>query len=453
MRRILLSTLKIKGRFVHRVICSVAIAVVSLSLSGCAIDRLLNSSEPPEGTEIDPSAVQTRDGALKVQRTAMVGLTRAFADIAYTTSVFTDELAAAALGSGGPNQLDARQATTEVLPGVLADALYSNLHVARINASHAITLLQRFGSSRDSALIAETYAVQAQAIVYLAEAFCSGIPLTRVPLDGDMHYTRGLSTHELLDSAVALFDSAIAYANDSVRVSSLAKLGKGRALVNMGKYTDARDAVQDVETAYQYLLRFSTVTTGISFWKSSDHQNQITVEIVNGEGGTGMDWIASDPALQDPRVPVTAASPHKQLKFSGPSLSVPMTKGVEARMIEAEALLQPANAPSGDWLMPLNSARATVGLPPLSDPGTAQARVDLLFRERAFWFYHEGHRLADYRRLVRQYGRAPLMVYPNGSYTRSTWYIPAYETNYLFSPPRSEEERNHRYSGCINLEP
>lgn len=453
MKRINLYTSTMKYRFVHRLLCPIAIALLSLTVSGCAIDRLLNSSEPPEGTDIDPSAVQTRDGALKVQRAAVVALTRAFADLAYHTSVFTDELAASALGSGGPAQLDARQVSTEGLPGVLVDALYNNLHVTRINASHAITLLQRFGSASDSALIAETYAIQAQAIVFLAEAFCSGIPLTRVPLDGGMQYTRALSTDELLDSAVVLFDSAIAYANDSVRVTSLAKVGKGRALVNRGKYADAKEAVQGVQTSYQYLLRFSTATTGITFWKSTDHQNQLTVEVINGEGGTGMNWIASDPALQDPRVPVTPTAPHKQLKFSGASLSVPMTKGVEARMIEAEALLQPANAPSGDWLMPLNSARATVGLPPLIDPGTAQARVDLLFRERAFWFFYEGHRLADYRRLVRQYNRPVLMVYPNGAYTRGTWHTPAYETNYLFSPPRSEEERNSRYSGCINVEP
>jgi len=41
----------------------------------------------------------------------------------------------------------------------------------------------------------------------------------------------------------------------------------------------------------------------------------------------------------------------------------------------------------------------------LTDPGTAEARVDLLFRERAFWFFLTGHRQGDLRRLIRQYGR------------------------------------------------
>ena len=65
----------------------------------------------------------------------------------------------------------------------------------------------------------------------------------------------------------------------------------------------------------------------------------------------------------------------------------------------------------------LNGARATVpGLASLSDPGTPDARVDLTFRERAFWMFMTGHRLGDLRRLVRQYGRGSETVFPTGAY-------------------------------------
>ena len=43
---------------------------------------------------------------------------------------------------------------------------------------------------------------------------------------------------------------------------------------------------------------------------------------------------------------------------------------------------------------------------PLTDPGNATARVDQLFREKAFWQFGRGHRLGDLRRLIRDYGRA-----------------------------------------------
>src|SRR5690606_40849192 len=39
------------------------------------------------------------------------------------------------------------------------------------------------------------------------------------------------------------------------------------------------------------------------------------------------------------------------------------------------------------------------GLPPLEDPGTDEARVDLLFQERAYWLFLTGRRHADMRRL------------------------------------------------------
>jgi hypothetical protein len=55
-------------------------------------------------------------------------------------------------------------------------------------------------------------------------------------------------------------------------------------------------------------------------------------------------------------------------------------------------------------------------LPALTDPGSADARVNLLFQERAFWMYLTGHRLGDLRRLVRQYGRGAETVFPTGNY-------------------------------------
>ena len=44
--------------------------------------------------------------------------------------------------------------------------------------------------------------------------------------------------------------------------------------------------------------------------------------------------------------------------------------------------------------------------PALTDPGTADARVNLLFREMAFWQFGRGYRLGNLRRLIRDYGRA-----------------------------------------------
>jgi hypothetical protein len=90
-----------------------------------------------------------------------------------------------------------------------------------------------------------------------------------------------------------------------------------------------------------------------------------------------------------------------------------VAKGVEARLIEAEAQLRAGN--SAGALSTLNAARSTVtGLAPLTDAGTADARIDQLFRERAFWMFGTGHRVGDLRRLIRQYNRTQTTVFPTG---------------------------------------
>jgi hypothetical protein len=100
-----------------------------------------------------------------------------------------------------------------------------------------------------------------------------------------------------------------------------------------------------------------------------------------------------------------------------PARESPMAiiSGVEARLIEAEAALKAGNTTT--WLAKLNELRARVtGLPALTDPGSANARLDLTFRERAFWLFGRGYRLGDMRRLVRQYSRSPESVFPTGDW-------------------------------------
>jgi hypothetical protein len=426
------------------------IAILSLSTSGCAIDRLLDASEPLEGSELDPREVSTREGAIRLQRSVVTSLAAAYSDVSHHTAVFTDELTISDIASGtAPVNIDAR--VPNLVNNLIFSSAYEKLHRARVRAAQAITLLRRYGTAQDSALIGETYALQAQAILFLGEMFCSGVPLTRVPFEGGLEYTPGIPTTQLFETAAALFDTAYQFGKDSLPIATLAKIGRGRALMNLHRYAEARTAVQGVATGDQYTVRYATVTGAVPFW-STPAANAL-VDVENNEGGTGLEWAAEPPAVQDPRVPLAAGTFRRQQKFTSAAVTVVLAKGAEARMIEAEALLQPANAPEGDWLAPINSARATIGLDPLTDPGSADARVDLLFRERAFWFFLEGHRLGDLRRLVRQYNRLAMTVYPTGAYPRGTWRTPAYGTEYVFAPPVAEETANPLYTGCIDRNP
>ena len=116
-------------------------------------------------------------------------------------------------------------------------------------------------------------------------------------------------------------------------------------------------------------------------------------------------------------------------------------------MIEAEAALRAQNAASA--LTILNAARATVtGLAPLTDAGTADARINQLFRERAFWLFGRGYRLGDMRRLVRQYNRAPTSVFPVGAWHKGG----NYGSDMNFPVPQAEQNNPNVPAGqsCLD---
>ena len=132
---------------------------------------------------------------------------------------------------------------------------------------------------------------------------------------------------------------------------------------------------------------------------------------------------------------------------TGAATPTVLANGTEARLIEAEATLRAGDAAT--WLSTLNGLRATQispALAPLVDPGTANARIDLQFRERAFWLFATGHRLGDLRRLVRQYGRPTETVFPTGAYRAGRVCGP--DVN--IAMPNVSETRNPNYKGCLD---
>jgi hypothetical protein len=121
-------------------------------------------------------------------------------------------------------------------------------------------------------------------------------------------------------------------------------------------------------------------------------------------------------------------------------------------MIEAEAAFKAGNAPG--MVTKLNQARTEGGvanLPAtLTDPGTDAARVDLVFRERAFWLFSTGHRVGDMRRLVKFYGRTVGNTFPSGDWHKGG----QYGTDVSFPVPQAEETNpNFQRSACTTTTP
>lgn len=112
-------------------------------------------------------------------------------------------------------------------------------------------------------------------------------------------------------------------------------------------------------------------------------------------------------------------------------------------LIRAEAALAAGDV-SG-MLSILNALRADVGLAELSDPGNDAERVDVLFEERARWFFATAHRLSDLRRLVRQYGRAEDDMFPTGPYFKGGEY-----GNDVNFPIPDQEKENPNFDACLD---
>jgi hypothetical protein len=137
--------------------------------------------------------------------------------------------------------------------------------------------------------------------------------------------------------------------------------------------------------------------------------------------------------------------------------AIDAVNGIDARLIEAENLLK--NNDVTGWLAKLNGLRngadrvtgvgtvtlSATALPNLVDPGTPAARINLMFREKAFWTFARGQRLGDLRRLVRQYGRASTDVFPEGVHFKAGNF--GSDVNL---PVVTDEENNPNFTGCLD---
>jgi len=459
----------------------------------------------------DPTTLNNPAGASLLARGAVSGLRDALSQSVYVSGAFTDEttgITGTTVDSRNPNT------TIDVI------AAYSALQVARNNAALARAVMQKYAPD-SSRTLAELYATEGYTEVLLAELYCSGIPLSTVDFQQDFTYHAGSTSAEVYATAAALFDTASSLARDSI--ATLARVGWGRALLELGQFDSAAHVVASVPTSSEYRMRVALGSQGVPLAVLASRYNGTNggVSMSDAEGHNGLPFVSAN----DPR-----AWPVKGVLFIGSSTysyyypvqyaaagqgdtaTMVVSSGVEARLIEAEADLRrngtqwltilntlrtdgsysvqtrtgvpgvspaPAGYPDTTWnpgtgsyvIPPEVMADASPqcdqgdgitpppctdtvwyrGLAPLADPGATlsgqaatDARVDLLFRERAFWLYLTAHREGDFRRLIRLYGRSPSQVYPTGGYSHGVSYGTA-----IVLPIPDSEEQNPQFAGCL----
>ena len=396
--------------------------------AACAPSDVLEVQDPDI---INPSDVQSPAGADAVRLGALARCTSATSGaegLFLLGGLFSDEWV-----NGDSfiarQEIDQRVITTQNT--FLTDA-NRVLHRARLSAQQAVELMKKYRPEAPAYQLGEMYFVQAFVINMMAEHYCDGLIFSDV-VEGREEYGSPITTVASFERALELANEGLAAvtgstAND-LRIRYALQVAKGRILLNLNRPADAATAVAGVPNSFVYNVQHSQTTQINTFWNFNNNARRYSVSAA--EGANGLNFATAN----DPRVPVclggTAACTgigvtqnrrddlsqplYVQMLWPARESPVGIAKGVEARLIEAEAQLRAGNAAGA--LSTLNAARATVtGLAPLTDAGSADGRVDQLFRERAFWMFGTGHRVGDLRRLIRQYNRTQTSVFPTGAW-------------------------------------
>jgi len=435
------------GRATGRGVTAILAALV---LAACSTDKLTQVETPDQ---ITPEQANSPTGAAALRASALGNFSNWFAGdnagngigLNIATGLLTDEMLSA---RGGTEHMDSRAVNEAVFPASSVWGLFGQANTQIIRAIKSVSQYTPDSPAKVSQ-IAELYMLQGFTYILAGEAYCNGVPVN-TSVDDANPQTQVVSNDQLFDMAIANFDTALstAAATDT-KIQNAALVGKARALVDKNQYSDAAALLAPVTNDFVYNALFSatTIVNDVYDWMFATPNFGPS----DKEGGNGLDYVSSG----DPRIKVDATKTRPgqdgtpiwvQQMYTTGNAPVALATGIEARLIEAEALLKSGDA--AGWLAKLNEARASgLGgtLAPLTDPGTDDARVDLLFRERAFWMYFTSHRIGDLRRLVRQYGRAPETVWPTGNYFKGGVY--GADQNL---PPAQAEKNNPGYTGCTD---
>lgn len=310
--------------------------------------------------------------------------------------------------------------------------------------------------------------------VFMAENYCSGVPVSHANEDGTLVFGNPLTTTQLLDTALARFDAAIATTTSTTMIR-LATVGKARAQLDRGQFAAAGTTAGAVPLTFAYTVQHTENTGRENNGIFNANVINERYSVADKEGINGLAWRSvPDPRTPFERVPGTdvgfdnATPQYDALRYGDRKAAVTVATGAEAGLIVAEAALQAGDTGAGGgFLTALNALRAAppayfnstrAGVLPVApmaalttaDITAAGGAVNLLFNERARWLWLTAHRLNDLRRLVRQYGRPVNTVFPTGAYFKVQ--VPTYGNDVNFPIP-IDEQNNPNFTQCIDRNP
>lgn len=365
------------------------------------------------------------------------------------------------------------------------DLWFRRMHQSRNSAEKAAAQYAQFAPTDPGH--AEVLNLAGMTYIFFAETWCSGVPVSHLNADGSISYGTPQTTHQMLDTAIARFNAALATTTDADMIA-FATVEKARAVLDSGGYAAAGALAAGVPTSFSYVQEHSENTDRENNGVFNGNFPDERYAVADSEGVNGFPFRSvADPRTTwiDPGVTGfdNATELWTQQRYGSRKTTITVATGVEARLIQAEAALQAGDTlAGGQFLAQLNDPRTNAASRAYFDPSpfnpadpttapigpmaalttaditAAGGAVKLLFAERARWLWFTAHRLGDMRRLVRPvaqggYGlvaNGPGGVWPSGPYFKVNF--ANYGTDVNFPIPITEKQ-NPNFSACLDRNP
>jgi hypothetical protein len=272
----------------------------------------------------------------------------------------------------------------------LGYGVYTPLQVARFQAADVARRLTAFPDAavpNKNTLLATAAAMEGYAITLLGEGFCE-IAIDQGP---------SMSRAQSLALAETRFSTAISLATaaNAAEMLNLARVGRARVRLDLGKLAEAAADAAAVPSGFVYNATYSTANDRRRNRIFFDSQTNLYLSVDPRYRNLTVGGVA------DKRVPVANAGRNGhdgitplwlQQKYTSDAAPIPIASWREARLITAEI------AGGQAAVNAINELRAASGLPAYSstDPVAIKAQV---YEERRRELFLQGERINDMLRL------------------------------------------------------
>jgi hypothetical protein len=202
----------------------------------------------------------------------------------------------------------------------------------------------------------------------------------------------------------------IAQAVKNTPFATAALAGRAQVRMGLGKWDEAVADAKQVPTGFRFDANYSLNSSRQTNYVVQETHRRFELTVFNTQWAD----VKDDPRVpwrvvldrrgavqrgQDGRTPM-----YQQLKYTDLGDDIPLAKGTEMRMIEAEAALRKGNIAQAFTL--INQQRTFNKMDPLTAPATLEEAWKTLQKERGAVLWLESRRFGDLRRWFNEAGPA-----------------------------------------------